>query len=93
MTDEVTILVKHLHGLQLQNEDQGLWQILESVSALDYTAKLNAILDQRQEGTGQWFLESKEVQEWTCEKGKTLLCTGMPGAGKSIGPQGLSSKE
>ena len=86
MTDEVTTLVGQLHGLQLQNEDGELYKILESVSALDYATKLNAILDQRQEGTGQWFLESKEMQEWICNKGRTLLCTGMPGAGKSIRP-------
>ena len=84
MTDEVTTLVGKLHGLRLQNEDQELCKILESVSALDYATKLNAILDQRQEGTSQWFLESKEIQEWISNKGRTLLCTGMPGAGKSM---------
>ena len=82
MTDEVTTLVGRLHGLRLQNEDQEFCNILESMSALDYAPKLNAILDQRQEGTGQWFLELKEVQEWICNKGRTLLCTGIPGAGK-----------
>ena len=84
MNDEVTTLVGRLHGLQLQNEDQEFCKILDTVSAQDYATKLDAILDQRQEGTGQWFLESKGVQEWICSKGRTLLCTGMPGAGKSM---------
>ena len=86
MTDEVTTLVGRLHGLRLQNEDQEFCKNLESVSALDHSTKLNAILDQRQEGTGQWFLDSKEVQDWMWNKGRTLLCTGMPGAGKLLWP-------
>ena len=84
MTDEVTTLVGQLHGLRLQNEDQELCKLLESVSTMDYAEKLNAILDQRQEGTGQWFLDAKEIQEWMWNKGRILLCTGMPGAGKSV---------
>ena len=89
MTDEVTTLVGLLHGLRLQNEDQELCKILESVPALDHATKLNAILDQRQEGTGQWFLDSKEVHDWMWNKGRTLLCTGMPGAGKLFWSLGL----
>ena len=89
MTDEVTTLVGQLHGLQIQNEDQVLCKVLDSVSTLDYATKLNAILDQRQEGTGQWFLDSKEVRDWMWNKGRTLLCTGMPGAGILFWPQGL----
>ena len=62
MNDEVTALVGRFRDVQLQNEDQQRCKILESVSAIDYGTKLNAILDQRQEGTGQWFLNSKEFQ-------------------------------
>lgn len=82
MNDEVTTLVGKVQGLQRQNEDQERRKILDSISQMDYTTKQSTILDQRQEGTGQWLLNSKEFQEWMRSSGGTLLCTGMPGAGR-----------
>ncbi|KAL9636847.1 MAG: hypothetical protein Q9204_002101 [Flavoplaca sp. TL-2023a] len=38
----------------------------------------------REDGTGQWFLESRVFQDWLSGTNHTLCCTGMPGAGKSI---------
>ena len=82
MNDEVTSLVGRVQGLQRQNEDQERRKILDSISAISYTTKQSTILDQRQEGTGQWLLDSKEFQEWMRNSEGILLCTGMPGAGK-----------
>lgn len=42
------------------------------------------MLSKRQEGTGLWLLESEEFQEWFGQPGKTMLCSGIPGAGKTI---------
>ncbi|KAJ5896578.1 uncharacterized protein N7473_005977 [Penicillium subrubescens] len=38
----------------------------------------------RQPGTGEWFLNSIEFQNWRQERRKTMFCTGTPGAGKTI---------
>src|SRR5690606_33518325 len=38
----------------------------------------------RENGQGSWLLESCDCKSWTSETGKTLLCTGMPGAGKTV---------
>ncbi|KAL8888658.1 MAG: hypothetical protein Q9192_006142, partial [Flavoplaca navasiana] len=38
----------------------------------------------REDGTGQWFIESGVFQDWLSGTNRTLCCTGIPGAGKSI---------
>jgi Cdc6-like AAA superfamily ATPase len=38
----------------------------------------------RQEPTGEGLLGSAEFQTWFAEHGATLLCTGMPGTGKTM---------
>lgn len=38
----------------------------------------------RQEGTGQWLLDSPQYQNWIQTEGQTLFCPGLPGAGKTI---------
>ncbi|KAJ6477191.1 ankyrin repeat-containing domain protein [Mycena vitilis] len=43
-----------------------------------------AILSTRQEGTGEWLLESDEFEDWISSVGKTLCLVGMPGAGKTV---------
>jgi len=40
-------------------------------------------LSRKQEGTGQWLLESSEMNTWKNRFGGTLFCGGLPGAGKS----------
>jgi hypothetical protein len=41
-------------------------------------------MDKRQEGTGQWFLKSPEFVAWVEGPTRTLLCPGIPGAGKTF---------
>jgi hypothetical protein len=59
-------------------------QIISALSTLDFTPQLHYCLDTRLEGSGQWFIETQEFQTWLTKKGKTLLCQGVPGAGKTI---------
>ena len=70
-----------VQDLKLHNDGQERRQILEKISTLDFATQLDAILEQRQEGTGQWFLDLREFQEWKEKTRRTLFCTGMPGAG------------
>lgn len=67
--------------LQLQNDDQERRKILDWISPLDFSSQQNAILGQRQEGTGNWLLKSEDFQKWMGDSRGTLLCVGMPGAG------------
>ncbi|RYP17562.1 hypothetical protein DL765_004451 [Monosporascus sp. GIB2] len=62
----------------------------EHQTALDWLTKVNYGLPQsdylrrRQDGTGQWLLDSTEFQAWVETGGQTLFCQGIPGAGKTI---------
>jgi Cdc6-like AAA superfamily ATPase len=55
----------------------------EWVSASDYPAQQSDIVNRREEGTGQWFLDTPEVVRWFNEAKATLFCPGIPGAGKT----------
>ncbi|KAJ8121019.1 hypothetical protein ONZ43_g2428 [Nemania bipapillata] len=53
-------------------------------SPVSFSEKQNEIFHQRHPGTGQWFIDSPEFQEWLCSPGATLWCPGAPGSGKTF---------
>ncbi|GJC82780.1 hypothetical protein ColLi_05618 [Colletotrichum liriopes] len=59
-------------------------RILDWLTLTEYGPQQSDTYSRRQDGTGQWFLDTDKFQNWTAEKGLTLLCPGMPGAGKTI---------
>jgi ankyrin repeat protein len=73
--------IKDMQFRQLNQE----WQaILDWFTPVDYGTLQSHYFGKTQQGTGQWFLESTEYREWLDADGKTLLCLGIPGAGKTI---------
>jgi hypothetical protein len=58
--------------------------ILDWFTLIDYATEQNDFVSRRQEGTGQWLLDSDKFQGWLNQSGQTLYCPGMPGAGKTI---------
>ncbi|EAU81226.2 ankyrin repeat domain-containing protein 28 [Coprinopsis cinerea okayama7 len=44
----------------------------------------NDVKKKRIAATGNWFINSKEYQEWKGKKGAVLCATGIPGAGKTV---------
>ena len=58
--------------------------IMEWLSPTDFAAQQHDIISRRQKGTSQWFLDSDEFKQWLKGSNKTLLCPGMPGAGKTM---------
>ncbi|KAF5506983.1 hypothetical protein CGCA056_v013023 [Colletotrichum aenigma] len=64
--------------------DEKKKQILNWITPIDFAAQQIDNLERRQEGTGQWLLESPEFQNWIKEDRKTLFCPGIPGAGKTM---------
>lgn len=58
--------------------------ILEWLTLVDYAPQQSDFISRRQEGTGQWLLDSKEFNEWLGQSKQTLFCPGIPGAGKTI---------
>ncbi|KAF8419528.1 hypothetical protein EV426DRAFT_517540, partial [Tirmania nivea] len=59
---------------------------LHWLSPLEFYTKHADTIQRRTEDTGKWLLENPSFKEWvngTSSHG-TLLCTGLPGAGKSV---------
>ncbi|CAH0029964.1 unnamed protein product [Clonostachys rhizophaga] len=76
-------------GTSIRNIDSKLsrkedLEILKWLSSTDYDAEQNDHFRQRQENTGQWFINSSEFRNWIEAIGQTLFCPGIPGAGKTI---------
>ena len=84
MSDSIALLDERLGDLQLDKDQRDRQDLLEWISPLNFPSQQNAIFNRRQEGTGQWFFESPEVKTWLSRPGQTLLCTGIPGAGKTM---------
>ena len=75
--DNVVTLVRH-------QEDQGRQAVLDWITPIDYAPQQNDFIARRQEGTGQWLLDSIKFQTWLETDEQTLFCPGIPGAGKTI---------
>jgi hypothetical protein len=58
--------------------------ILDWLTPIDYAPQQNDFIARRQEGTGQWLLDSVQFQTWLETDKQTLFCPGIPGAGKTI---------
>ena len=54
------------------------------LSSSDPSTNYNKALQQRQEGTGLWFLQNHAYIQWKMQRNSTLWLYGMPGCGKTI---------
>jgi hypothetical protein len=59
-------------------------EILNWLTLTNYGSQQSREFNKRQPGTGQWFLDSVEYQNWLKTEKQTLFCPGIPGAGKTI---------
>jgi len=59
-------------------------EILNWLTPINYGSQQSDYIKRRQEGTGQWLLDSKEFQAWLETSKQTLFCPGIPGGGKTI---------
>jgi ankyrin repeat protein len=77
--------VDRLHERQNDRERREKHQaILDWLTPIDYAPQQNDSVSRRQEGTGQWLLNSSEFQKWLNTSKQTLFCPGIPGAGKTM---------
>ncbi|GLA12007.1 hypothetical protein AnigIFM62618_007140 [Aspergillus niger] len=58
--------------------------ILRWLNDFSYDLDKSFVFDEIHPGTGQWLLDSDEFQSWYQARGQTLLCLGIPGAGKTV---------
>ncbi|KAF1994164.1 ankyrin repeat protein, partial [Amniculicola lignicola CBS 123094] len=58
--------------------------ILEWPAPGDFVSQQSDYFHRKQPGTGKWLFDSAAFQQWLETKNETILCTGIPGAGKTI---------
>ncbi|KAL9037535.1 MAG: hypothetical protein Q9180_003663 [Flavoplaca navasiana] len=68
--------------LRIDGEWQRRENILDWLSPLNFFQTQQDTFARREDGTGQWFIESGVFQDWLSGTNRTLCCTA--GAGKSI---------
>jgi hypothetical protein len=58
--------------------------ILDWLTPINFLSQQHDFITRRQEGTGQWLLNSEQFQAWLNTSKHTLFCPGIPGSGKTI---------
>ncbi|KAI0098079.1 hypothetical protein GGR51DRAFT_539157 [Nemania sp. FL0031] len=58
--------------------------IVNWLSPVDFLSRQRDIKSRQLGGTGIWFLESHEFGDWVKGVSNTLVCPGVPGAGKTM---------
>lgn len=82
---EMKEYIDQLHKRQEDGESrQEHWAIVDWLTPINYAPQQSDFIARRQEGTGQWLLDSNEFQVWLKQSEQTMFCPGMPGAGKTI---------
>jgi hypothetical protein len=77
--------IRDTQSQQLDNQKlQQHHTMMQWLSQTDFPAQQNDIISRRQEGTGQWLLDSPEFEQWLQRPHRTLFCPGIPGAGKTM---------
>ncbi len=84
MVDSVAKLDDRVGYLQANKDQHERLALLEWLTPLNFQAQQSALFSRRQEGTGQWFFKSPNFRTWLKRPRQTLLCTGIPGAGKTM---------
>ncbi|KAI9890633.1 MAG: hypothetical protein M1814_003831 [Vezdaea aestivalis] len=59
-------------------------RLVEWISPITFYRLQADILRTREEGTGQWLLDSEEFRQWKTGAIQVLFCPGIPGAGKTV---------
>ncbi|KAF2452524.1 hypothetical protein BDY21DRAFT_359136 [Lineolata rhizophorae] len=75
--------LKTLVEIALQMDHFKLSQAIKDDTSFVRTHQSD-IINRRQQGTGQWFLDAPEVATWLREAKGTLFCPGILGAGKTM---------
>jgi Cdc6-like AAA superfamily ATPase len=78
----------NLHAVRRDIEDVAIRQKRDQIknwlSPPDPSTNYNKALQQRQEGTGTWLLQSEEFTQWNARQNSLLWLFGIPGCGKTI---------
>ncbi|KAL8896861.1 MAG: hypothetical protein Q9192_002870 [Flavoplaca navasiana] len=82
--ERVSTIAHHVDNQHINEAATRQKEILEWLSPLNFFTTQQDIIARREEGTGQWLLDSSHFNHWLSGADRTLCCPGIPGAGKSI---------
>ncbi|KAI4116523.1 MAG: hypothetical protein LQ338_007701 [Usnochroma carphineum] len=69
--------------LKLSVANDEVKAIIDWISNLNFLKQQADFMSQAREGTGKWFLDSDEFQQWSSSHEAMLWCPGIMGAGKT----------
>ncbi|KAL8691378.1 MAG: hypothetical protein Q9224_004193 [Gallowayella concinna] len=82
--EHVAAVADGIEAIQLSGDLEKRQEVLAWFSPLNFSKTQQDVFARREDGTGQWFIDSPEFQDWVSGSTCTLCCPGIPGAGKSI---------
>jgi hypothetical protein len=59
-------------------------ELLDKICSVDYLQQHRDTMSRHHFGTGYWFLNEASYQDWAHSPRGTLVCPGVPGAGKTV---------
>ena len=75
--EDLVTLRRHVESIQVDASIEQRQIIASWLTVLDFKARQRDIFSRRQEGTGQWLLDSPDFQAWLAKPGQVLYCPGM----------------
>jgi Cdc6-like AAA superfamily ATPase len=84
IVDTTFVIKNDTTALRDETAVQHKKDLLKWICPVDYYEQHRDLIARHQTGTGQWFLQDGKFQEWLWSDNATLLCPGIPGAGKTI---------
>ncbi|KAF2218170.1 hypothetical protein BDZ85DRAFT_313051 [Elsinoe ampelina] len=83
-SDLRTTLQNTQHESAEQEKQSHYSTILQWLGGIDQTAKRKMLVQKREPGTANWFLQGVEYKSWKQGAGSSLWLHGIPGCGKSV---------
>ncbi|KAL1594508.1 hypothetical protein SLS60_010268 [Paraconiothyrium brasiliense] len=84
ISDDISLLKSTATRQQQQIDESQRSKVLSWLSPATFEAKQRQLQERHEPGTGAWFLRHDTFIQWKSERGSTLWCAGIPGAGKTF---------
>lgn len=88
LDDRVLSINDELQGfrqeLRIKQLDEARKETYDWCPGLDQTEKHRSTIQLRENGTGEWFLQTDQIAHWLKQPGSFLWVNGIPGAGKTV---------
>ncbi|EGO00913.1 hypothetical protein SERLA73DRAFT_178911 [Serpula lacrymans var. lacrymans S7.3] len=72
------------HSEDSEEKAEAQRKLADWLTPLNFRQKQSEVYGKRREGTGDWVLDDERFKEWQAGDKRTLWCSGIPGAGKTV---------